>query len=124
MRPSQDSVAMNTAALAASNATHSRRSGSTSANQGSIHRSYWGEYALFVSRKSTSKGNANVQRGKSGRLRAVSCHTASAPMKSAMTDNGLKILFPPQPTLPVIAWHPTDQIVTIWAGRTELKRKK
>ena len=52
---------MNTAALAASNATHSRRSGSTSANQGSIHRSYWGEYALFVSRKSTSKGNASVQ---------------------------------------------------------------
>src|SRR5439155_20621386 len=61
--PNQEKRVTNTAMSVSSNATNHRRSGSASANQGSSHRLYWGEYTLFESRNTTRIGNPSCHLG-------------------------------------------------------------
>src|SRR5205807_832510 len=79
----------NTATSAASNARNSRRSGSTSANHGSSHRPYCGEYTLFVRRNSARIGKPRCHRGVSGSRATLTAHTRATDPTNATTENRL-----------------------------------
>src|SRR5207247_1144089 len=99
----------NTVTSASSKATNRGGDGKASANQGSSHRLYCGEYTLLVSRKMTRSGNANVQARKSG-LRALRAnHTATA-TRTRRTSASTLIRAGDQghPVPPSSRWHTTN----------------
>ena len=115
---------MNTATSAASKATNSLASGSASANHGSSHSPYCGEYTLFVSRKSATRGKPNVQAGKSGSRDCRAAQTIPASTTSASAEAGFSTSEDHEHApVPCSRSHATNHRLSQSAPRPPLNRK-
>src|SRR5919197_194586 len=121
--PKKENRVTNTARSAISNATKAESDVAPSANQGSSHSPYCGEYTLFDRRNVTRSGNPSIHRGKSGS--ALVFTTQITPNESAKSAADSRLM---RPTLPQTASietcrQPMNQRLSQSAPRAELKRK-